>query len=61
MKGYIFWLRSVAGHPQEKYGPHPWMFWQYTGTGRIPGINGDADINVFYGSREEWKRFVSSN
>lgn len=61
MKGYIFWLRSVAGHPQEKYGPHPWMFWQYTGTGRIPGINGDSDINVFYGSREEWKRFVSSN
>lgn len=60
IKGYTFWLRSVAGHPEEKYGPHPWTFWQYTGTGRIPGIGGDADINVFSGSREDWQRFVSA-
>lgn len=60
IKGYSFWLRSVAGHPQEKYGPHPWTFWQYTGTGRVPGITGDSDINVFYGSHEQWKRFVAS-
>ena len=59
IKGYSFWLRSVAGHPQEKYGTHPWTFWQYTGTGRVPGIKGDADINVFYGSRDEWQKYVS--
>ncbi len=44
-------MRSVAGHPQEKYGSHPFTFWQYTGTGVVPGINGNADINVFNGSR----------
>jgi lysozyme len=58
VKGYPFWLRSVAGHPSERYGSHPWTFWQYTGTGRVPGINGDADINVFAGSHEEWRALV---
>ncbi|WP_245256556.1 glycoside hydrolase family 25 protein [Bartonella tamiae] len=60
IKGYNFWLRSVAGHPEEKYGPHPWTFWQYTGTGTIPGITGDVDINVFTGSRNDWKKFVNN-
>ncbi|GGA97072.1 glycoside hydrolase [Brucella endophytica] len=57
-KGYPYWLRSVAGHPSERYGDHPWAFWQYTGTGRVPGIDGDADINVFAGSPEEWRAVV---
>jgi len=51
-KHYPFWLRSVAAHPDEKYGAHPWIFWQYTGTGIIPGISTATDINVFNGSGE---------
>ncbi|PRD45394.1 glycoside hydrolase [Phyllobacterium phragmitis] len=58
MKEYPFWLRSVAGHPNEKYGDHPWTFWQYTGTGNVPGIKGDADINVFAGSPKQWRTWV---
>ncbi|MFK4823543.1 GH25 family lysozyme [Paenochrobactrum sp. BZR 588] len=58
---YPFWLRSTAGHPDEKYGPHPWTFWQYTGTGSIPGISGDADINVFAGDANAWKKWLESN
>lgn len=61
LSGYPFWLRSTAGHPTEKYGPHPWTFWQYTGTGTIPGIKGDADINVFAGSASAWKKWLESN
>lgn len=61
IKGYPFWLRSVAGHPDEKYGPHPWTFWQYTGTGIIPGISGDADINVFAGDKNAWQRWLQAN
>ncbi|MGH6759993.1 MAG: GH25 family lysozyme [Phyllobacterium sp.] len=59
--GYPFWLRSVAGHPDEKYGPHPWTFWQYTGTGSIPGIKGDADINVFAGGHKQWQEWLTAN
>ncbi|WP_157015916.1 glycoside hydrolase family 25 protein [Mesorhizobium xinjiangense] len=60
-KGYPYWLRSVAGHPDEKYGNHPFVFWQYTGTGVIPGIDGDADINVFNGTKDEWRVWLAEN
>lgn len=60
-KGYPFWLRSVAGHPDDKYSDHPWVFWQYTGTGVIPGIEGKADINVFNGNSRAWKNWLRAN
>jgi lysozyme len=60
-KGYPYWLRSTAGHPSEKYGPHPFTFWQYTGTGVIPGIKGDADINVYAGSAASWKQWLAKH
>ena len=59
-KGYEYWLRSVAGHPSEVYPGQNWSFWQYTGTGKIPGIKGDTDINVFTGSPETWRRWVEA-
>jgi lysozyme len=59
--GYPFWLRSVANHPHDRYGPHPFTFWQYTGTGLVPGIKGQADINVFNGSHAAWKTWLAAN
>ncbi|EKF20779.1 glycoside hydrolase [Nitratireductor pacificus pht-3B] len=59
--GYPFWLRSVAGHPDDKYSNHPWTFWQYTGTGVVPGITGKADINVFNGDAGTWKKWLAAN
>lgn len=49
-----FWLRSVAGHPRQTFPGARWTFWQYTGTGIVPGIEGEVDINVFAGSPEAW-------
>lgn len=49
-----FWLRSVAGHPRDTYPGARWRFWQYTGTGVVPGIKGPVDINVFSGPPEAW-------
>lgn len=60
-RGYPYWLRSVAGHPTERYGEHPFTFWQYTGTGVIPGIRGNADINVFNGDLKAWQRWLKGN
>jgi lysozyme len=60
-RGYPYWLRSVAGHPTEKYAEHPFTFWQYTGTGVIPGVRGDADINVFNGNMAAWKKWLKAN
>lgn len=57
--GYSFWLRSVAGHPSVTYPSQDWVLWQYTGTGLVPGIEGQTDLNVFAGSRDDFRRWVS--
>ncbi len=57
LRGTEFWLRSVAGHPRKVYPGARWRFWQYTGTGLVPGVNGPVDINVFHDSPETWLRW----
>ena len=59
MHEYPYWLRSVAGHPQLKYGNRKWAFWQYTATGTVPGVGGKVDRNAFVGSEKEWQAFLS--
>lgn len=36
---------------------HRWDFWQYGNRGRLHGIAGDVDFNVFRGNREELETF----
>ncbi|MFN3661863.1 GH25 family lysozyme [Yoonia sp.] len=57
LPGTEFWLRSVAGHPSTVYPGQSWTFWQYTGTGIVPGVRGGVDINVFTGSVADWARW----
>jgi len=57
--GVEFWLRSVAGHPSEVHPGHDWTFWQYTGTGLIPGIEGRVDINAYRGSEQQWNNWLA--
>jgi lysozyme len=56
--GTEFWLRSVASHPTETYPGMHWTFWQYTGTGIVPGFSTPVDINVFAGNADQWVRWV---
>jgi lysozyme len=60
LAGYDFWLRSVAAEPEARFRGRHWTFWQYTATGRVPGVEGDVDRNVFNGSEREWKRWLAS-
>lgn len=55
-----FWLRSVAAEPRERFRNRPWTFWQYTATGRVPGVRGDVDRNAFRGSEREWERWLEA-
>lgn len=59
-KDEIFWLRSVKAHPKVTYPGRNWVFWQYTGTGRMSGLAGDIDINVFAGSRRQWRKWLKA-
>jgi lysozyme len=37
------------------------VFWQYTGTGIVPGIDGDADLNTFNGDTGDWRKWLDAN
>ena len=50
LSGTDFWLRSVAAHPSDSFPGQHWLFWQYSGTGQVPGIVTATDLNVFAGS-----------
>jgi lysozyme len=58
-EGYPFWIRSTAARPEERYANRRWEFWQFTNTGRVPGIRGDVDRNAFYGTEQEFQSWVS--
>ena len=55
------WLRSVAAEPEQRFIDRRWMLWQYTATGRVPGIRGDVDRNAFYGSESQWRAFMATH
>ena len=58
---YPFWLRSVAAHPSKVYPGRRWVFWQYSGSGLSHGVEGRIDLNTFYGSADDWHRWIASN
>lgn len=55
---YQFWLRSTAAKPEAKYRGRDWSFWQFTTTGRVPGVTGAVDRNIYNGTMANWKRAV---
>ncbi|GIO66765.1 glycoside hydrolase family 25 protein [Paenibacillus cookii] len=42
-----------SGVPADKGGWTSWEFIQYTNKGRVPGINGDVDLNEYKGSEAD--------
>lgn len=60
MAGVEFWLRSVTAHPSERYPNERWSFWQYSGTGVVPGVGGVVDLNAFAGSQAGWQAWLAA-
>ena len=47
--------------PTDTWGSGAWgktTVYQYTSQGRIAGYDGYLDLNVFYGTRSDWKRYA---
>ena len=57
-RNYHFWLRSVAAEPDDVYGQRSWAFWQFTTTGKVPGIDGKVDRNIYNGTRSDWNHVL---
>ncbi|SEP51033.1 lysozyme [Methylobacterium sp. ap11] len=58
---YPHWVRSTAAEPEQRYANRDWMLWQFTSTGRVPGVRGDVDRNAFYGTKAEWASFLATD
>jgi len=60
LPGYLVWIRDIYSAPQLPDG-RAWSFWQYTHRGRLWGINGFVDLDVYNGTPEEFKALLSLN
>jgi lysozyme len=58
---YPHWVRSTAAEPHMRYADRRWTMWQYTTTGRVPGVTGAVDRNAFYGSEDDWLDFLQTD
>lgn len=54
-RGAPLWICSFKSMPINR----EWDFWQYYHHGKVAGIRGDVDLNVFSGSRAEWEEFLA--
>jgi lysozyme len=45
---YPYWIAHYYVEQVEYEGP--WKFWQHTDNGRLPGIKGTVDFNIYNGS-----------
>ena len=45
---YVFWLADYTGGPDYKC-----TIQQYTSSGKVPGINGNVDMNYWYGTDKQ--------
>ena len=66
LKRWPLWEASYDDHPH----PMPWpetacgtryTFWQHSGSGVVPGVEGDCDVNVFAGTEEQLRVLVGGS
>ena len=54
--GYPYWIAHYYVDKMEYKGE--WKFWQHTDAGRLPGIKGYVDFNIYNGSYYDLKQLT---
>ena len=54
---YPIWIARYNHRQPHLPGGKEWDFWQYGNRGKLQGVYGDVDFNVFRGTREELEAF----
>lgn len=55
---YPAWIaRFSTDRPELSFGKE-WLFWQYGSNGRLAGVAGPVDFNVFFGSKSELEKLL---
>lgn len=72
-KNYKLWVAQYKNYAKTGYQANPWTdsysygawkaptIFQYTSTGRISGYGADLDLDIFYGTANDWKALAKSN
>lgn len=70
-KTYHLWVAQYPNYEDTGFLSEPWtdgwdfgawsspLIFQYTGTGRIPGYGGHLDLDLFYGTKDDWRRLCA--
>lgn len=68
---YPLWVAQYPNYEDTGFTSDPWtdgwdfgawgspLIFQYTGTGRIPGYGGHLDLDLFYGTHDDWRRLCA--
>ncbi len=68
---YPLWVAQYPNYEDMGFTSDPWtdgwdfgawgspLIFQYTGTGRIPGYGGHLDLDLFYGTHDDWRRLCA--
>ncbi len=56
INAYPYWIAHYYVERQAYEGE--WKFWQYTDCGRLPGIKGDVDLNIYNGSMYDLRQLT---
>lgn len=71
-KAYPLWVAQYPNYEDTGFTSEPWtdgwdfgawsspLIFQYTGTGRIPGYGGHLDLDLFYGTHDDWRRLCAA-
>lgn len=54
---HCLWLRNIYYEPAQKRCER-WQFWQFANRGRIDGIEGAVDLNLFCAGQEEFSKLL---
>lgn len=55
---YTVWIAAYTRKNPKLASDRPWHFWQYTDKGRISGVKGNVDMNVFHGTKEQFEALL---
>lgn len=63
---YAFWIAQYADKKETGYQDTPWnegkydcLIRQYSATGKIAGYDSNLDLDKFYGTADDWKKYAS--
>lgn len=57
LKNCGLWLAAWNNNPNATLTKHPYVMHQYADNGKVPGISGNVDLDMFFGTVDQFKKY----